>query len=83
MNMEQKLAYIKKAIEMGADIDVMFHNLKEKADAKEAAIELSKVGNMKHAYKNHNGTHWYKLRSEDYSLNTSIFFDEKEEEASA
>jgi hypothetical protein len=75
MSIEEKLAYIRRALELGADIDLNFHCFKEKKQAKQVAVELSKLGNMKHKQTSHNGTDWYKIKSEDYSLSTSIFFD--------
>jgi hypothetical protein len=79
MNIEQKLAFIQKALELGADIDVSFHNIKDKKQAKEIAVDLSKEFGLRHKNESHNGTNWYKLRTTveyDYSLAASIFYDE-------
>jgi hypothetical protein len=80
MNIEQKLAFIKKALELGADINVNFHNSRDKKEAKETAVELCKEFGFKHRHLSHNNTNWYKLKTEDYSLEASIFFDEFMEE---
>jgi hypothetical protein len=75
MNIEQKMEYIRKALELGADVDLMFHKIQDKKQAKKIAVELSKLGGFKHKQNSHNGTHWYKIKSEDYSLETSVFYD--------
>lgn len=83
MNIEQKLAYVRKALEMGADVEVKFHDIRTQDKAEKAAIELSELSGLSHRYNSHNETHWYRLRSKDYSLETTIFFDAKEEEVIA
>lgn len=76
MSIEEKLEYVRIALEMGANVDLTFHNIKTKAEAKKAAVELSKVANLSHDHKSYQGTSWYKIKAPDFSLETSIFFDD-------
>lgn len=76
MNIEQKLAFVRRALELGADIDLYFHNIKDKQEAKKTAVELSKEFGLKHRHLSHNDTNWYKLQNgDDYSIEASIYFD--------
>jgi hypothetical protein len=77
MSIEEKMAYVRKAIEMGASVDLHFHNFREKAEAKAAAMELSKLAKLQHSHKSHNGSNWYKIKNEDYTLETSIYYDDE------
>jgi hypothetical protein len=80
MSMEQKLAYVQKAIELGADVDLKFHDIHDEKEAEKVAAELSKIVQIPFQEKSNNGTHWYKIKNDDYSLETTIFFDEFLEE---
>lgn len=76
MNIEEKLAFVRKALEMGANVEVNFHNIKSKEEAKQVAVELSKEFNLPHRHREHNNTHWYKIRNEDWTLEAAIFYGE-------
>jgi hypothetical protein len=77
MTIEEKMVYIRKAIEMGASVDLNFHNIKGKAEAKEVAVVLSELSNLPYSHKSHTGTNWYKIKNKDHSLKTSIFYDDE------
>ncbi|MGF6951916.1 3-methyladenine DNA glycosylase AlkD [Neobacillus sp. B4I6] len=75
MTIEQKLAYIKRALELGGDVDVKFHNIRDKKAAEQVAVELSEISNRPYEQKSSNSTNWYKIQNEDYIFETYIFFD--------
>jgi hypothetical protein len=76
MSIDEKLAFVRKALEMGANVEVNFHNIKGKKEAKQAAVELSKPFNLSHRHKSHDNTNWYKIKNEDWSLEAAIFYDD-------
>lgn len=78
MSIEEKMAFIKRALEMGANVDLTFHNFKDKESAKKAAMELSKEFDMSHHHKSNKGTNWYKFKNEEYTLEASIFYDDEQ-----
>jgi hypothetical protein len=80
MNIEQKMEYIRRALELGANVDISFHNVSTKKEAKRIAVELSNMAGLKHKQTTHDGTHWYKIRNDDYTFGTSVFYDEFLEE---
>jgi hypothetical protein len=75
MTIEEKLAYLKKVIEMGADIQVSFHDIREKNEAVKAAEELSAMMNQPFHYKSHRGSDWLKIYNRENGLETSIYYD--------
>jgi hypothetical protein len=77
MSIEEKMAYVRRALELGASVDLHFHNFRDKESAKKAAMELSELSNLPHRNKSHNGSSWYKIKNEDYSLETSIYYDDE------
>jgi hypothetical protein len=80
MNIEQKMEYIRRALELGANVYLNFHNFNEKSEAEKTAVELSRLAGVTHQQKSNNGTHWYKIQNDDYSLESSIFYDKYLEE---
>jgi hypothetical protein len=76
MTIEEKLAYLQKAIEMGADIQVSFHDIREKAEAVKAAEELSTMMNQPFEYKNYKGSDWLKIYNPEAAIDTTFFYEE-------
>jgi hypothetical protein len=74
------MEYIRRALELGANVDISFHNVSTKEEAKQIAVELSNMSGLKHKQTTHDSTHWYKIRNDDYTFGTSVFYDEFLEE---
>jgi hypothetical protein len=75
MTIEQKLEMLRKAMEMGAHVEVSFHNPKDsytrfnKEQAEEITSEFNQVDFVP---KYHGGSHWFKSKHEDFSI--SVFY---------
>jgi hypothetical protein len=74
MNMEQKLAYLAKCIEMGAKIEVNFHNFREQDEAEKAIQELSQLSGMEYKQDAYKETHWFRIGKIEEKFQTNIFF---------
>lgn len=83
MNIEQKLAYIKRALEMGANVQLYFHNMPEKEEAEKAMKELSSMNNVPYQSYGDDGYHWFQSNDSENKLRISAFYEAKEEEVSA
>jgi hypothetical protein len=78
MNIEQKMAYIRRALELGAYIDVKFHCINEKEGAEKVASELSEMlGVQSEQFSSDDKeTHWFKIRNWKNHLDTVVFYNE-------
>jgi DNA polymerase/3'-5' exonuclease PolX len=78
MNIEQKMAYIRRALELGADIDVKFHCTNEKEKAEKVAAELSEMLGIQSEQLSSDDkeTHWFKIRNWENRLDTVVFYNE-------
>ncbi|MFD0825816.1 hypothetical protein ACT8ZR_09070 [Neobacillus sp. M.A.Huq-85] len=81
MSVEQKLAFVLKALELGGVIDISFHRFDDKGSAEKVAVELSEMVNIPYKEISRESSHWFKIKNYDDGLNVAIFFEEKEEEA--
>lgn len=79
LTFEQKMAYVRKALELGANIQVRFHNYLDKDEATKTAFELSDFLQIPVSRRDYNGTHWFSI-GEDYSIETTVYFNEKTQE---
>lgn len=77
MNIEQKLEYLRKALEAGAYIDVRFHNMHSKKEAESLAVECSKMLNQPITHSSAEFVQWFKI-NDGYAFKTSIYFDYEE-----
>lgn len=77
MTIEEKLAYLQKAIEMGADIQVSFHDLRKKEEAVKAAEELSEMMKQPFEYKSYKGSDWLKIYNPESAIDTTFFYEEE------
>jgi hypothetical protein len=80
MTIEEKMAYIQKAIEMGADIDVHFHKIVGEKVAEKIAIEFSRMLGVRYTQHQNTGTYWYKLRDSSKGVDIAVFYELSEEE---
>jgi hypothetical protein len=77
--MEKQLEVLKKALEMGANIDIRFHNNTSKEDAETKIKVLSKLLDLQYTERGKNNTKWFitdYLRSSDIIVTS--YFDEEE-----
>lgn len=78
MTIDEKLAYLRKALEMGAFVEVKFHRLENEKATKEIITELQPL-TLPFEYWDNQGTHWYQANDRDNKLDTVIFFKKNEE----
>jgi hypothetical protein len=77
MTMEEKLAYVQKAIELGADVELKFHDIREEKEAEKVVAELSEIVSIPFRKSESKGTRWFKIQNNDLSLETVVFFDKE------
>lgn len=77
MNMQEKLAYIQKAIEMGADIDIFFHRIEGEEEAIKVAAKFSMLSKKTYEYKTNDGTDWLKIYPGEDEISTTIFYEKE------
>jgi hypothetical protein len=75
MSIEEKLAFIRRALELGANVDINLHRIADKELAKKAAAELSKKLNKPYQEKENDSTHWFKVVDWDNRLEVAIFYE--------
>jgi hypothetical protein len=76
--MEQQLAYIKKCLELGANIEIMFHNFKkDEEEAKKVAMELSKIIDLPVKELSSGNTSWLQTEKYLYENENSFVYDRK------
>ena len=66
MNIEQKLEVIRKALELGATVDVGFYNVHKtmgREDALSIITELGEITGETPVEKNFDGANWFKIES--------------------
>jgi hypothetical protein len=80
LSIEQKMKYVRKALEMGAAIDVNFHNIRDKKEAEKVAAELSQLINLPFEERFGDNYQWYKIATPFIELSSAIFFDDVMEE---
>lgn len=84
MNIEQKLEFIQRSLEMGADVDVKFHEVYSKQEAENIADEFSIMLDVACEEKGSNGTKWFQLNDYKKGVYITVFYvlskEEKEEE---
>jgi LPS O-antigen subunit length determinant protein (WzzB/FepE family) len=86
MNMEQKLACLQKAIEMGADIQISFHDIREKQEAVETAGVFSELlGNpvISKRSQERKTLGWFNVDNYEEQIRMTAFYDIEEEEVTA
>jgi hypothetical protein len=83
MNIEQKLEFIQKALEMGATVQVRFHGIPSKQEAEKIAIEFSEMVDAPFKDEENKGTNWLNVRDSRKGVDISIFYDLSKEEKQA
>jgi hypothetical protein len=76
MNIEQKLAYVRRALELGANVELIFHNIKEEA-AEQVAVELSQLTNLPYQSKANGATRWFKIDNYNQGFEATVFYDDE------
>jgi hypothetical protein len=77
--MEKQLEVLKKALEMGANIDIRFHNNTSKEDAETKIKVLSELLDLQYTERGKDKNKWFitdYLRSSDIIVTS--YFDEEE-----
>jgi hypothetical protein len=77
MNIEEKLAFVRKALEMGANVELVFHNVKEEEVAEQVAAELSQLTNLPYQSKANGSTRWFKIDNYDQGVEATVFYDDE------
>ncbi|MCM3567882.1 hypothetical protein [Neobacillus mesonae] len=75
MNIEDKLAYIRKALELGAKVGINFYFIENKEKAAEIMVELQPAVQVE--YDSNDGTHWCYADDYDNQLETTVFYQSK------
>jgi hypothetical protein len=83
MTIEEKMAYIQKAIEMGADIDVHFHRIIGEEAAEKIANEFSQMLGTPYKREQNTGTYWFKIKDYSKGIDFVTFYELSEEEMKA
>lgn len=80
MTIDEKIAYIRQALEMGADISLSFHDCRDKEEAEKVAATLSEAIKLPVKYNESKDSNlrWLKIRYNYSEMETVIFYDEKE-----
>ena len=76
---EEKLAILSKAIDEGAQIDVLFYRL-PKTKAQEIASDFADDMKATALEKMHGTSHWYSTKPEDNSINITAFYEPEADE---
>ena len=76
---EEKLAILSKAIDEGAQIDVLFYRL-PKAKAQEITRDFANDMKAVNLEKTHGTSHWYSIKEEFNSINITAFYEPETEE---
>jgi hypothetical protein len=77
MNIEQKMEYIRRALELGANVELNFHNLKKEEEAQQAVSELTSMADVPYSKHENDGTKWFKIRNYADRIYTTVFYDEE------
>lgn len=79
LSIEQKMQYLQKCLELGADIDIYFHNFKQEEEALQAAEALSGLTSISFESKSNERktTNWFKFKTDDYGFGISIFYNKE------
>jgi hypothetical protein len=80
MKIEQKMEFLKRAIEMGADVTVNFHGIIGEKQAEKVAAEFSQMLGVAYEQKQNTGTYWYKIKDSSKGVNIAVFYELSEEE---
>jgi hypothetical protein len=75
MNMDEKLAFVRKALEMGAGVYVNFHHIENEDKAKEMGSELESLIKAPFELSENNGIHWYSAENYDEKLEAAVFYN--------
>lgn len=78
MTKQEKLKAIEKAIDMGAEVGIIFHNCKTQQEAEGKVKVLASLLNSEYYLEECNGTEWFEVGQQDNEndsgLEISAFF---------
>jgi hypothetical protein len=75
MGIEQKLEFIKKSLEMGANIHVKFHGVTSKKEAEEIAAEFSEMLEIPYDEAENKETYWFNVRDSRKGVDIAVFYE--------
>jgi hypothetical protein len=78
LSIEQKMEYLRKALEMGARFDIYFHGVENKETAEKIANELKNVVDFQFEDNTNGEISW--LTTDYFKISTSIFYQNYMEE---
>jgi hypothetical protein len=75
MNIEQKLEFIQKALEMGAVVQVKFHGIPSKQEAERIAAEFSGMLEIPYEESENKETYWFNVRDSRKGVDIAVFYE--------
>jgi hypothetical protein len=76
MNIEQKMEYIRRALELGAHVDVKWYNIEDEDKARDLIADLEK-DTVPFEQKESEKVNWFAAYDYENAINTTIFFDKE------
>lgn len=76
MNIDKKLEVIRKSLEKGADVEVIFHNITSEEEAKETIEKLGGMVNIPAVEGSREGTYWYKANDWQNGIKLTAFYED-------
>ena len=74
LNIDEQMAYIRKALEKGASVNISFHNIEDEGEALKTAYTFSKMVKAPFQEVNTGVFNWFKIEG---PIQTSIFFNKE------
>lgn len=74
LTIDQKMEYIRKALELGAHININFHHVDNETEALKIAHSFSKLADTPFEEVNSGAFNWFKINGQ---LQTTVFFDKE------
>lgn len=74
MNIDEKLALVRKALEMGAYIEVKFHNAENEDSAKNITSDLNGFVQEPFKFMERNGSRWYQSYDYKNKVEAVVYF---------
>lgn len=82
MSVDQRIKFLKAAVEMGANIKVNFH-MKDKSEAEKIANKFSELVDVPASENEHEGTYWFELIDYAKGIHITLFYKKSKEDIKA
>lgn len=77
LTIDQKMEYLRQALEMGAKLSISFHDARDQEEAEKIASTLSHSLNVPFKENSSGVFNWFKIDDLNNRLETSVFFDKE------